>query len=160
MMFDYSNLKQLDAAFNSINPNFAYIINVANEHTAYSYEWSPNAVKKIATDQSGLLVSTNHFVSTEWENIDRNNNEDQTITRRNNLLNLANKNKGKIDVSLMQAILNTSIENGGATSFVSNGYELYTGFQVISIPKEQTLWVKIPKIQDWMPLNLGYFFKL
>jgi hypothetical protein len=158
MMTDASSLAQIDNEFNTTNASASFIINVADQNSAYSYEWPPFGVKRVGNKAAGILVSTNNFVDPSWGTYKSDDNSDLTLTRRNNLLKLANLYKGKIDVKIMQSILDTPIEHGGATSYTIKNDELYTGFQVIAANNNSAIWLKIPGFQDWTLVDLHELF--
>jgi hypothetical protein len=137
MMTDSDNLTQLDQQLKSRQPDWPFIINVADKNSALSYEWSPFGVSVIHAQKPGLLVATNNYVT---PNLLQSKPTDQptfTLTRKKNLLNLAAQDKGQINFAVMRKILGTDITHGGATT-------KYTGFQVIAIPSEKIFWVLVP----------------
>jgi hypothetical protein len=157
MMLDSSSLKQIDREMQTINTQSAYIINVADKTAAFSYEWAPSGVKRIA-GAGGLLVSTNHFVG-DWNLARSTDAYYLTVTRRNNLQHLAEGAKGKIDVEKMKAILNAGIREGGATSYrietIDGNPAPYTAYQIIAEPGSNRLWIRIPGYHDWSAVELG-----
>lgn len=155
MLIDSDNLRQLDEELHTINTNTAFIINIADPQHAISYEWSIATVKKVEDKTSGLLVSTNHFVDPSWYTTAQESDHYLTLTRRKNLLALAKQFKGQIDLAQMKAILDTPIQQGGATSYQAGKGTVDTAFQVIAIPKSDTLWIKIPAYQNWTKINLS-----
>ncbi len=74
-----------------------------------------------------------------------------SMTRRRNLLALGERYKGAIDVATMKTIMDTRLEQGGATV---DG----TIFQVIAVPASRELWVKTPGHQDWTRVPLAPLF--
>lgn len=159
MALDSNTFDQLDEEMHTIKSNASFIINAADSKQAVSYEWPPFFnVDKRSGENDGLLVSTNHFVDDAW-GIPKPHDTFLTITRRNNLLNLGDKNKGSIGISQMESILDTSIENGGATSYFAGPNRPYTTYQIIAIPKKLTIWIKEPDYQDWTKINLAKYFK-
>jgi len=151
-LFDFSNLSELDAAINTSRNNWPVILNVADAASAYSYECPTFAVLKRNADKPGLLVATNHFVSPQWgfELADP-NIQDMTLKRRANLLALGEKYKGKIDSKVMMEILDTKIEEGGATMS-------FTIYQAVALPGELKLWIKAVGYQDWALVDLKPVF--
>lgn len=158
IMTDASDLSQINAEFNSINSDSSFVINVADQNTAYSYEWPPLGVKKIETKTPGLLVSTNNFTDPTWGTYKPDDDTDLTLTRRSNLIKLANRHAGKIDITVMQDILDTPIDQGGSTFYVMDKHEIYTGFQTIAANENSTIWIKIPNFQNWVSIDLHTLF--
>lgn len=70
-----------------------------------------------------------------------------TRTRRQNLLTLAKHFKGTIDAKTMKKIMDTRIEDLGATT--EN-----TLYQLVVVPESYELWVKVPESQDWTEINM------
>jgi len=95
-----------------------------------------------------------------WGTYNPLNDSDPILTRRNNLVKLAKKYKWRIDIKIMQNILDTSIKQGGTTSYSIKNDNLYTGFQIIITNKNSTLWVKIPDFQNWTSIDLNVLFRI
>jgi hypothetical protein len=153
---DYRSLKEVDAFFNTTRTDFAFIINTADSSQGVSYEWAPFEHRRHSGNGEGLLVSTNHFTDPSWGIVMQDNVGFQTLLRRKNLLDLAQKNKGKINIEIMKDLLDTSIGQGGAT-WPLQGH-IQTVYQIIAMPEKMHLWLKIPGFQDWTPVELGRFF--
>lgn len=127
------------------------IVNVADGNASYSYEWATFDMKRRLPDRDGLLVATNHFVDPGWEMVEPRENESLTVLRRNNLMALGERYKGRLDVNTMMKILDTGISQGGAT-------KRSTTIQSIVVPEDRVLWVKAPGYQNWTEVDLGELF--
>jgi len=157
-MLDSSNFETLDVYLLSTRLSYPFIINVADKNKACSYEDSTTKCTRREAQQDGLLVATNHFIdpswavpaewqATEfWQIMVQNSQQ-----RRDNLIALAEKNKGQIDASVIEDILDTTMENGGATVDA-------TIYQFVAVPAELGLYVKAPGYQDWVLVDLGELF--
>ena len=156
-LFDSFTMKQLDAAMNTARTGFPFIVNIADRNAAYSYEWPTFGIKKRSGVHGGLLVATDHFVDSSWGIVKPNRGmADDSVTRRNNLLALADKYKGTFNSAVMKTVLDTSIEKGGATWAV----ETYkTTYQIIAIPEHLKLWLKSPGFRDWTEIDLSMLFR-
>ena len=154
---DYSNMEQLNAAFNSTRPDFTFVINVADDKCAYSYEWPPFDVRRRGGEVEGLLVATNHFVNPAWGMALMQNTGFKSVERRKNLLSLGHKNRGKMNTGKMMEILDIPMNAGGATWPV--GEKIQTVYQVVAIPGELKLWLKVPGFQNWTGVDLATVFK-
>lgn len=164
---DYSTLSEYSPAFKTIkgNATLPSIVNITDDMEAFSYEISavppePYAylddikiddVKQRGQDLPGLLVATNHFVDPSW-GISPDDADGKTLTRRNNLIKLPNRYKGSFDVETMKKVLDTPIEDGGAT--MSEG----TIYQIIVVPKERLMWLQAPENFKWQKIDLNLFF--
>ncbi len=157
---DCSSLDQLDAFFNTTRTNFAFIINTADKTTGVSYEWAPFEHRRRNGDPEGLLVSTNHFTDPSWGIAMKDSVGFETVRRRDNLLALADKNKDKIDVVKMKAMLDTPMKNGGATWPVerSERSAYRTVYQIVIVPDSLQMWVKVPAYQEWTAVELKKLF--
>jgi len=111
-LLDYSTMEQLNAAFNSTRTNFTFIINVANDNIVYSYEWPPFDVRRRTGEVEGLLVATNHFVNPAWGMTIMPNTGFKSAERREKLLSLGHKNKGKMNAVKMMDLLDIPIDAG------------------------------------------------
>lgn len=152
-LFEADELSDMEFFFNTVNCSSSYIINVADENKGQSFEWCPIGVlhgEKTLPD--GLLASTNYYVNPNWQ-FDVPTEEKSWLgqTRRNNLIDLCEKNKGKIDEKKMMEIINKTVEEGGAKN------EL-TVYQMVVVPKERRLWLQITGGSGWTPVDLDSFF--
>lgn len=155
-LVDFENMKQLDAAFQTTRPDFTFIINTADSKSACAYEWPPFGVKRRNGDNDGLLVSTNHFTDPSWGIVLQQNTGFQSVLRRDNLLALGQKHRGKIDASVMKQILDTPMSEGGATWPLEGG--IRTVYQIIAVPENRSFWIKVPGFQDWTPAPVNVLF--
>lgn len=152
-LLDSPDLDQLESFFHATRSNFAYIVGTANDQTSRCFEWPVFDVKRrLSVRRPGLMVATNHFTEPSW-GLPRPDDEKfwWTRTRRQNLLNLAEHFKGNIDVTRMKKILNTRLEDLGATT---DG----TVYQIIALPGRMELSLKIPDMTDWTDIPIGDFF--
>ncbi|MBN1532120.1 MAG: hypothetical protein JXA20_05620 [Spirochaetes bacterium] len=162
MLLDFEDMERLDRAMQTIGTDAPFIINVAGETAAVSYEWAPEGLKRAPPSHEGLMVSTNHFTG-PWGDAPPKDSFFMTVTRRRNLLALAEKQRGAIDLEAMKTILDTPLEGGGASSFSTgtvNGNPLpYTAFQVIAIPASRTLWLRVAGSREWTGVSLTDYFR-
>lgn len=154
---DYRTLDQVDAFFNTTRTDFAFIINAADKSRGISYEWAPFEHRLQKGETDGLLVATNHFTDPSWGIVLKDNAGFETVRRRENLLTLGHKNKGKINLKKMQEILDTSMSEGGAT-WPAKG-TIRTVYQIIAIPESLHVWLKVPGYQDWTDVDLKELFR-
>jgi hypothetical protein len=167
-MEDSQDLDQLDMRFHTSHPHCAYIINVADQKEACSYEWAPFDVRRRGPDRDGLLVATNHYLDPSWgiqmlgdtflggETIDLGN----TKKRRENLLALGEKYKGKFTPETMMKIVSIPLEKGGAFIAQQDASRqmVATCYQIVAVPKDRKIWVRIPEHQDWVEIDLKPLF--
>lgn len=160
LLNDYRTMDQLDVFFNTTRTDFAFIINTADKTQGISYEWAPFEHRRRKADAEGLLVATNHFVDPSWGIVMNDNVGFETLRRRENLLALGQKNKGKINVGKMQAMLDTTMNDGGATwPLKGSARAAYqTVYQVIAVPESLQIWLKVPGFQDWTKVDLKSYF--
>jgi len=153
-LLDSPDLDQLESFFHATRSNFAYIVGTADDQSSRCFEWPVFDVKRrLSARRPGLMVATNHFTELSW-GLPRPDDEKfwWTRSRRQNLLNLAEHFKGNIDVPRMKKILNTSLEDLGATT---SG----TVYQVIAVPGRMELSLKIPEMTDWTDIPIGDFLR-
>ncbi|MCR4676604.1 MAG: hypothetical protein K5634_05180 [Sphaerochaetaceae bacterium] len=153
-MFESDELSDLELFFNTTNCSSSYIINVADENMAFSFEWCPVGVKHgEQTLPEGLLVSTNYYVNSEWEfPVPDDAKSWNGISRRNNLIKLCEENKGKIDSEKMMKIIETDYKDGGAKNDM-------TVFQLVVVPETLSLWVRVVNAPEpkWEAINLSEY---
>jgi len=147
-------METLDAYMNTIRTNCSLIVNIADENNAYSYEAPPFDTKRRNADHPGLLVATNHFVDPTWGVLEPiHDTPDFSVRRRKNLLAMAERYKGEFSPKKMMEILDISIKDGGAT------LPKVTIYQIVVVPKELKLWLKIPGFQNWTEIDLKPLFE-
>jgi len=152
---DYSSLSEIDNAFNATLPNLSTIVNVADKNRAYSYESSLYDTRRRDPERDGFMAATNHFMGSTWKltQIDDSVLPETSYKRYRNLLALGEKYRGKFTPQIMMKVLDTSIENGGPTDTKK------TIYQVIAVPAELKIWLKVPGFQDWTEVGLGPLFR-
>ncbi len=149
---DSPNLDQLESFLQSTRSNFAYVVGTADDQTSRCFEWPVFDVKRrLSVRRPGLMVATNHFTEPSW-GLPRPDDEKffRTRTRRQNLLNLAEHFKGSIDLARMKKIMDTRIEDLGATTDE-------TEYQVVALPDSMTLSIKVPGLTEWVDIPIGEF---
>ncbi len=151
-LFEIDELDDMELFFNTTKCSSSYIINVADENQGQSFEWCPIDVKQGGEDlPDGLLVSTNYYVNEDWLfAVPSDENCWSGITRRNNLVELCEKNKGKIDEEKMMEIIDTTVKDGGAKNNL-------TVYQLVVVPKTKTLWMQITGGSAWTKIDLDSF---
>jgi len=161
MINDAKNLSDLNTSFQSTNTDVALIVNAAQDNSSISYEWPTWGLKLRDPDQDGLLVSTNHFTDPAWgipEPEIGSHDVYQTTQRKNNLLNLSAQYKGRITPKTMMQIMSTSIEDGGPFRS-QNVTSFATSYQIVAVPSQLKIWVRIPGFVDWTALLLEPYFR-
>lgn len=164
-LWDAGSMDTLGKLIETTRPMTSVIINVANGEESFSYENAPFETRKRGPNQPGLLVATNHYMLPSWGILNR-PFPTRSLERYDNLLKLGNKYKGTIDVNVMQAILDTTLDNGGATEVLAEDTGTnpdLTMYQVIAIPSEKKMWVKTPNYPDdagssWTLIDLNSLF--
>lgn len=153
-LLDCETLDDIESHFQTTKANFAYIIGVSDGQTARCYEWPVFEVKRREShSRPGLVVLSNHFTELSW-GLPRPDDKSwwMTRTRRQNLLTLAKHLKGSIDNKTMMKMMDTRIEDLGATTDM-------TIYQMVVVPSRYELWFKIPGAQDWTNIDMKEFLK-
>lgn len=151
-MLDAYDLDSLESLLFTTRSNVAYVAGVADDQTSRCYEWPVFDVKRrLSVRRPGLMVATNHFTESSWglprpDDVKFN----YTRTRRQNLLNLAEHFKGSIDLPRMKRIMDTRIEDLGATTDD-------TIYQTIAVPGTMTISIKVPGRGEWTDISIGDF---
>lgn len=148
-LLDCETLDDVESCFQTTKANFAYIIGVADGQTARCYEWPVFEVKRREShSRPGLTVLSNHFTEFSW-GLPRPDDKTywMTRTRRQNLLTLAKHLKGTINNKTMMKMLDTRIEDLGATTDM-------TLYQMVVVPERFELWFKVPGVQEWTEINM------
>lgn len=149
-MFDSTTVEGLDAALVTSRMHYPLIYNIAYPGGAVNYEMTTDDVKR-RQGKDGLLIGTNHFISPGWSLPASEYREaiKGSKERYGNLKNLAERNKGKIDASIM---MDVPQDKGGATPQDKNIY------QFVAVPTDLKIWVKAMTYSDWTEVNLKPLF--
>ena len=153
-LLEGATLDEIESFFKTTRANFAYIVGVADGQTARCFEWPVFEVKRREShSRLGLTVLTNHFTEFSW-GLPRPDDKRfwMTRTRRSNLLALAKHFKGSINDKVMRDIMDTRIENLGATTDL-------TQYQLVVVPERFELWFKIPEVQEWSLIDMRALLK-
>ena len=153
-MFDYSDLKGLDAGIRGANTDVAWIVDVAGPDGAYVYEKMTNKTR--LRTGNGVIAAANHFVDPAW-NLSA--PPEHSLSRYNNLLRQAGEAKGSIDAKRMTQIRDVCLENGGANFCHSElfGNKYSSNHQVVFVPASRTLWMKVMD-KNWQKVELAPLF--
>ena len=156
-LLDAGHRKQLGAAFQTTLSDFSFVVCAADPEEACCYEWPPHAIRKRGPDRRGLLAATNTFEDPSWGLAVQDTFNMQPRLRRENLLRLAEKYKGAVTAERMMEIMELPMDQGGPAW--PEGAQWQTVYQVISVPAERTLWVRVPRWQEWEPVELEGLFR-
>lgn len=153
LLFGARSLDDVDDFFNNTRSFASFIIGVADKDEARSYEWCYDGVRRgdNMTD-AGLMVSTNHYVHNSWEYpLPSDENSWDSITRRRNILDRAQEFKGSIGIEKMKEIMGTPIAEGGPM-------HINTRYQIVAVPEDMTLHIKVRGQSEWSEINLSEYF--
>jgi hypothetical protein len=153
-MFDYSDVKGLDAAIRATGPDVGWIVDVAGPDGAFVYERMTNRTVQRSGD--GIVAAANHFVDPSWGFPAP---PEHSLSRYNNLLRLASEAKGSIDAQRMMQIRDVCLEDGGAKfcHALLGGSRYSSNHQVVYVPETQAVWMKAMD-RDWQKVELGPLF--
>lgn len=129
-----------------------------DEREAISYEWTPSDLKKGPLDKEGLLISINHFMNPKWgfeAPIPGISDPITTEQRRRNLVSLAKMHSGNLTPDVVMDITSRPLSEGGPLQVK----ELPTSYQVVAVPEDLKIWVRIPGVQNWTEVDLSLFFR-
>lgn len=146
---DAPDMAYTQAFFRTVKCSSSYIVGVADKNEARFYEWCGMGMHRAVRENEGVFAATNHFVNPSWN---RPMPDDASawlsLTRRSNLLSLAEKYKGQIDAERMEKIISLPVEEGGV---LFN----YTVYQIVAVPEELKLYIRVIDGADWTEFALG-----
>lgn len=145
---DCENLDQIDASLRTTRIAHPFLANVVDMKTAYTYEMGTRDMVRRGDVHEGLQVVCNTPIDPYWTNVSP---TETSKKRRENLLTLAGKYKGTIDLECMKRIMEVPYEQGGATVPT-------TIYQFVYEPDKRTLHLRVPDFRDWTMIALGQFF--
>ena len=149
-LLDSENLEDLEGCFQTTKSSFACIVATADDQAARCYEWPVFEVKRrLSVRRPGLMVATNHFTEFSW-GLPRPQDAVfwNTRAKRQNLLNMAEHFKGRIDSNCMCKLLETHFKDLGAMTDD-------TVWQLVVVPGTLDFFLKVPDQQDWTSIPLG-----
>jgi hypothetical protein len=154
LLVDNTSFAGLDAALRSYRGPYPLIWNLATPRAGYVYETTTYEVKRRG-GADGLAVGVNHLADPSWPVLPTRIEDGIAYSelRHGNLLALAGKYKGGIDVSRMKAIVDTLLDDGGPTPPEVNIYRF------VAVPGTLQWWVKAPDHVGWVHVDLAREFK-
>lgn len=165
LLFDSDSFSGLADRVNTIKPDWATIINIANPDKSISFENAPfQTLRRKA--KNGLLVATNQYRNPNW-NLPLKSGPGVTYSkmRYDHLVSLANTHKGAITPDVMRSMMSKSLYNekgdflDGATKTYPKGNQDVTVYQLMYQPKDFNLWIRVPQHSDWQKIDVGQFFQ-
>lgn len=145
---EYSDMEGVNSALNTIRPGWPVIITAGDKNGASSFEYTISDCKKTEAFSPGVLVATNHFVNPAWGKGEPPVDNGFSVPRRKNLLAAADSHKGSFDHLKMAQILDTPVEEGGV-------FRPQTVYEVVAVPKDLKMHLRVPGHQDWIEINAG-----
>src|SRR3990167_8857688 len=157
-MQNAASLDQIEKQMNAAQSDFSLIINAASQNQSRSFEFSSNSIlgeKYFTPHENKTFALNNFYLNPDWGNEIPAPTDESTwmrVTRRNNLLTLANASD-KFDISSFENLMNTPITQGGADWSL-------TIYQLIFDESSLSLYVKINPESDtaWTSIPLGRLF--
>jgi len=151
MLLSSPDLDHLDAWFNTVRPDAAYIITASSPRQALSWEWDLFRTVCRRPAQFGLLAATNHFQASEWQRYRHISIPDQMDDSQVRLFHLRGQALAtpQFDLETMQRLFDLPYEQGGVT------FSDRTTYQIIALPAERKLWIKVPSATPWVAIDLG-----
>ena len=159
-LFRNTSSAEVDKWFNTTLPEVGLIMNGSFPDHATIYEWATFRVAP--RNAEGLISATNDFIDPSWHDYPitffdaTNEGIGYTYTRRTNLLNLGELNKGQITPQKMMEIFDRTIPDGGAT-FPEGGL-IKTIYSVVARPAELKIWLKVREYSGWEEIDLKKYF--
>ena len=135
-------------------PNCDYIINAADDAKAVSFEWSSAKLIERPVNAPGLLVSTNSYQSKRWPSTLK---DFATSIQRQNRLLVEGSEMTPFNLPGMKAVFDNPYQAGGV-SFLGDGGGggAHTMYQMVAMPGDRSLWVKIPGYQPWQKILVRF----
>ena len=152
-LLDCDNLDALGTQISTCRQVYPILAAIADKDGAVSFECDLDDYRKVPPTANGLVVQTNHYVDPTWGRPIPSDPTFTTVKRYENLVTLANDNKGRINADEMKKMMDTPIDQGGAF----RPKETITQF--VFVPATFDLWLKAADYQDWVEVPLGQLFK-
>jgi hypothetical protein len=166
-MFDSDTLETFEARINMTRASFPLTIMGASPDEAFYLENATIGLKKRSADaKKGVIAAVNQFYDPSWGITALPSPSGWfSETRGENILQLAKINKGNIDNNKIKEILNIplfdkdGVHGRGVSVLEENPVtSVVTVWQVVSCPAKRELVFRIPKLTDWISIDLNNFF--
>lgn len=150
------NFNRLQQQLRSTVADYSLIVNAGSQNQTASFEFSSTSGMHDYTPlPESPFVSTNFFLSSQWQNLPIINDDNtwKGITRRDNLLHLANQLEDNANIEDIINIMNIDIDEGGARWD-------YTIYQIVFDTADFTLMITRPaySLNRWTVIPLTRFF--
>ena len=154
-----STILEMHTQLKALQSDYSLIVSTANATYAGSFEYSSNSTlgmkPYLPIDGNSALVYTNFYLNSSWGTEIPTPTDATTwegITRRDNLLNLANQSNS-FDIKSVQQLMETPIESGGA-------YWDLTIYQIIFQPLSNDICLRrtFDDPDNWVCVDLDDYY--
>ncbi len=159
-LFRNTSAEEVERWFQSTLPDAGLIMNASFPDRATIYEWATFRVAPRNAD--GLIAATNDFIDPSWVDYPivffdtTTEGIGLTVTRRLNLMDQGELNKGAITPQKMMQIFDMTIPEGAAT-FPEGGF-IKTIYSVVAQPSTLKIWLKVRGYSGWEEIDLNKYF--
>jgi hypothetical protein len=158
----------LTRRLNSAAASISYILNIADETGASSFECSALAGSRVRLPAESALVGVNSFMNPDW-GIHQRETVSNSLRRFANMTARLTDSKGQIDATKTRQLMDlrlfnedgTFAENGGCTKPTVQDADL-TNYQIVTNVSQRQIWMKIPNpdhFADWTHIDLNELWK-
>lgn len=154
VLLDHKRAAGVDAAMHSYRGPYPLIWNFASPLGGHVYETTTHDVVR-RDGPDGLVVGVNHFTDPSWPELPTRNPDAIAYSefRQTNLETLAEAGKGEIGPARMRAIMDTLLDDGGATPADENIYRF------VAVPHTLQWWIRVPEHVGWVHADLAKLFR-
>lgn len=159
-LFRNVSASDVDLWFKTTLPQAGLIMNASFPDHTTIYEWATYRI--VARNGNGLIAASNDFLDPSWHSYPivffdaANEGIGLTYTRRTNLMQLGELNKGNITPQRMMEIFDKTIPEGGAT--FQEGGQIKTIYSIVVQPAQQKIWLKVRQYSNWEEIDLKTYF--
>ena len=166
LLSECASLDALVARLNGIWHSTSMILSIGDENGGASMECSSMAGNRIRRPEGDSIAVANSFFGKDW-GMGVRETVSNSIRRHANMTDRLAEQAGKVDASVVRAIMDlrlfnedgTFAEKGGATKPTNQDADL-TNHTMVTDVKRRTVWLKVPVpdyFADWTEVNLKEF---
>jgi hypothetical protein len=157
-------MEALTRRMNSAAASISYILNIADETGAASFECSALAGSRLRQPAESALVGVNSFMNPDW-GIHQRETASNSLRRFANMTARLAENKGLMNAARTRDLMDmrlfnddgTFVENGGSTKPTVQDVDL-TNYQTVTDVSQRQFWMKMPNpdhFADWTQVDLN-----
>jgi hypothetical protein len=162
LMFDSDTVDGYEVRMRAIRANVPTIIMGADKGAARYFENGTSALRVRRAAQEGIIGAANQYLDPGWGIIPAPSPAIwYSELRRENMMKAAEKQKGKIDETVMMTLMDGQLFDKSGK--LSDGFAVFnrqlhddevTVYQIVTSPQRLVWWLRVPTFTGWLKFDL------